>query len=145
MSKYQKGKTNLDLLEQEIVSGSGVSAGPYSSLHFAPDRITMPASHSSVFYRPDALHATQPTASKHWRQCNVTVAIIYLYFKFYSFRHCKKLPAASLSLAECKQVLVQVLLPGRSVGLFICPSVCVCMSGRWMWKNSWWPGCHLGW
>jgi len=25
MSRYQKGKTNLDLLEQEIVSGSGIS------------------------------------------------------------------------------------------------------------------------
>ena len=24
MSRYQKGKTNLDLLEQEIVSGSGI-------------------------------------------------------------------------------------------------------------------------
>ena len=36
-------------------------------LHLAPDRITMPASYHSVFYRPDALPATQPTASKHWR------------------------------------------------------------------------------
>jgi len=25
MSRYQKGKTSLDLLEQEIVSGSGIS------------------------------------------------------------------------------------------------------------------------
>jgi len=25
VSRYQKGKTNLDLLEQEIVSGSGIS------------------------------------------------------------------------------------------------------------------------
>jgi len=29
--------------------------------------MTMPAPHHSVFYRPDALTATQPTASKHWR------------------------------------------------------------------------------
>ena len=28
---------------------------------------TMPAPHHSVFYRPDALPAAQPTASKHWR------------------------------------------------------------------------------
>ena len=28
----------------------------------------MPASHYSVFYRPDALLAAQPTPSKHWRQ-----------------------------------------------------------------------------
>jgi len=25
VSRYQKGKTNLDLLEQEVVSGSGIS------------------------------------------------------------------------------------------------------------------------
>ena len=30
-------------------------------------QITMPAPHHSVFYRSDALPATQPTASKHWR------------------------------------------------------------------------------
>jgi len=31
------GKTNLDLLEQEIVSGSA-SAGRYANLHLTPDR-----------------------------------------------------------------------------------------------------------
>jgi len=31
-------------------------------------QITTPAPHHSVFYRPDTLPATQPTASKHWRQ-----------------------------------------------------------------------------
>jgi len=34
----------------------------------------MPAPHHSVFYRPDALPAAQPTASKHWRQ---TASILY--------------------------------------------------------------------
>jgi len=29
---------------------------------------TKPAPHHSVFYRPDALPATQPTASKHWKK-----------------------------------------------------------------------------
>ena len=28
----------------------------------------MPVPHHSVFYRPDAVPAAQPTASKHWRQ-----------------------------------------------------------------------------
>jgi len=28
-------------------------------------QITMPVPHHSVFYRPDALPAAQPTASKH--------------------------------------------------------------------------------
>jgi len=32
----QEGKTNLDLLEQEIVSGSGIS-WTYANLHLAPD------------------------------------------------------------------------------------------------------------
>jgi len=62
VSRYQKGKTNLDLLEQEIVSGSA-SAGIYASLHLIPDN------HANIqplsFYRPDALPAAQPTASKH--------------------------------------------------------------------------------
>jgi len=48
VSQYQKGKTNLDLLEQEIVSGSGIcwvicKSAPH------PRQITMPAPHHSVF------------------------------------------------------------------------------------------------
>jgi len=55
------------LLKQETVSGSGISWAVCTS---APRsrQITMPAPHHSVFYRPDALPATQPTVSKHWRQ-----------------------------------------------------------------------------
>jgi len=64
VSQYQKGKTNLDLLEQEIVSGSGISWAICKSAPL-PRQITTPTSHHSVFYRPDALPATQPTASKH--------------------------------------------------------------------------------
>jgi len=37
VNQYQKGKTNLDLLEQETVSGSGIS-GPYVNLHLVTDR-----------------------------------------------------------------------------------------------------------
>jgi len=55
-----QGKTNLDLLQKEIVA----SAGLYANLHLDPDT-TMPAFHHSVFCRPDALPATQPTVSKH--------------------------------------------------------------------------------
>jgi len=55
------------LLKQETVSVA--SAGPYASLHLAPDRQPRQhlTSHHSVFYRPDALPAAQPAASKHWR------------------------------------------------------------------------------
>ena len=64
------------LLKQETVSGSGIS---WAICKSAPGsrQITMPAPHHSVFYRPDALPATQPTASKHWRQ-HVTAYIYVL-------------------------------------------------------------------
>ena len=49
------------------MSGSGISWAVCKS---APcyRQITTPAPHHSVFYRPDALPAAQPTVSKHWRQ-----------------------------------------------------------------------------
>ena len=52
------------LLKQETVSGSGIS---WAICKPAPcsRQITTPAPHHSVFYRPDALPAAQPTASKH--------------------------------------------------------------------------------
>jgi len=75
VSWYQKGKTNLDLLEQEIVSGSGICKS-------APRlrQVTMPASHHSVFtgrmplLPPNKLHqACKKTTLvlKHWRD-NIT-------------------------------------------------------------------------
>ena len=53
-------------LKQETVSGSGIS---WAICKSAPRlrQITMLAPHHSVFYRPNALPATQPTVSKHWR------------------------------------------------------------------------------
>jgi len=61
VSWYQKGKTNL---KQETVSGSGIS---WAICESAPHsrQTTIPAPHHSVFYRPDALPAMQPTASMH--------------------------------------------------------------------------------
>ena len=52
------------LLKQETVSGSGIS---WAICKSAPcsRQIMTPASQRSVFYRPDALPAAQPTASKH--------------------------------------------------------------------------------
>jgi len=53
--------------------GSGISWTICKS--FAPHarQITMPVPHHSSFYRLDALPATQPTASKHWRHwCHST-------------------------------------------------------------------------
>ena len=54
VSRYQKGKTNLDFLNQETVSGSGIS---WAICKSAPRsrQTTTPAPHHSVFYRPDAI------------------------------------------------------------------------------------------
>jgi len=54
------------LPKQETVSGSGIR---WAVCKCAPRsrQIAMPARHHSVFYRLDALPATQRTASKHWR------------------------------------------------------------------------------
>jgi len=69
----RKVKPICILLKQETVSGSGIS---WAICKSAPRsrQIAAPAPHHSVFYRPDALPATQPTASKqrshkpcHWR------------------------------------------------------------------------------
>ena len=65
VSRYQKGKPIWILLNQETVSGSGIS---WALCKSAPRsrQITMPAPHHSDFYRLDAIPVDQPTASKHW-------------------------------------------------------------------------------
>ena len=65
VNRYQKGKTNLDFSgARDSEWHSGISWAIYKS---APRsrQITTPAPHHSVFYRPDALPAAQPTVSKH--------------------------------------------------------------------------------
>jgi len=60
VSQYQKGTTNLNFK----VGGSSISWDICKSA-LCPRQIPAPAPHHSIFYRPDALPATQPTASKH--------------------------------------------------------------------------------
>jgi len=64
------------LLKQETVGGRGISWAIYKS---APRRreIPTPAPHHSIFYRPDALSATKPTASKQWRHTNRKSYVAY--------------------------------------------------------------------
>ena len=59
------------LLKQGTMSSSGIS---WAICKSAPRsrQITMPTPHHSVFFRPDALPAAQPTASKHWRHMTLT-------------------------------------------------------------------------
>jgi len=86
VSPYQKGKTNLD----SGFASEVTTLWRYKNLFYyyfteardsewqwhqldicksAPHsrQTTMPSPHHSVFYKPDALPAAQPTASKHLR------------------------------------------------------------------------------
>jgi len=62
----RKGKPIWILLKQQTVSGGGIS---WAICKSAPLLQTdnHASTHHSVFYRPYALPAAQPTASKHWR------------------------------------------------------------------------------
>ena len=62
------------LLKQDTVSGNGIS---WAICKSAPRsrQITTPATHHSVFYRPDALPAAQPTVSKHWSSDSLTMSL----------------------------------------------------------------------
>jgi len=64
VSRYQKGKTNLDFTEARDSERQWHQLG-HMQVCTSIQTLTMPAPHHSVFYRPDALPAAQPTASKH--------------------------------------------------------------------------------
>ena len=75
LASTRKVKPIWILLKQETVSGIDISWAICKQSAPRSRQITMPAPHQSVFYRPDALPAAQPTASMHWRQmhCMCTV------------------------------------------------------------------------
>ena len=76
MSQYQKGKTNLDFTEARD-SWAICKSAPRSR------QITMPAPHHSVFYRPDALLAAQPTVSEQF--CSAFCSAFEKIIKTYLF------------------------------------------------------------
>jgi len=67
MSPYQKGKTNLDFTEARDSEWQWHQLG-----HMQVCISLQTGNHHSVFYRPDALPAALPTASKH---CNYSVYV----------------------------------------------------------------------
>ena len=60
MSQYQKGKTNLDFSEARVSEWQWHQLGKSAS---RSRQTTTPAPHHSIFYRPGALPAAQPTTS----------------------------------------------------------------------------------
>ena len=87
-------------------------------------QITMPAPHHLVFYRLDALPATQPTASKHWRQ----IRLLKRYHKINLSFHLKKTilfsKFASSVLWHCWLGARKSIKPGKiewwAAGVVIC-------------------------
>jgi len=75
----RKVKPIWTLLKPETVSGSGINWAIYKSAPLSR-QTTMPAPH----HRPDALPATKPTVSKHWRQ-NLPALPLYLKTHLNSF------------------------------------------------------------
>jgi len=72
VSRYQKGKTNLDFTEARDSEWYWHQMGHLQvciSLQTDNHASTPPL---KFFYRPDALPAAQPTASKHWRHWDKT-------------------------------------------------------------------------
>ena len=65
VSRYQKGKTNLDFTEGRDSEWQWHQLGQVCTLLQTDNHASTPP---LSFYRPDALPAAQPTASKHWRQ-----------------------------------------------------------------------------
>ena len=91
------------------MSGSGISKSAPRSR-----QITMPAPHHSVFYWPDALPATQPTASKHWRQNDDNSIIIIIITTFYS-----RVVAKGHIAAAIKHIRLRISAAGKSGHVFV--------------------------
>ena len=73
-SRYQKGKTNLDFTEARGSEWQWHQLGHMqvctllqTDNHASTSPLRFLRPNKGVFYRPDALPAAQPTASKHWR------------------------------------------------------------------------------
>jgi len=62
VSRYQKGETNVDFTEARDSEWQWHQLG---HMQVCTSLQTTPTPHHSVSYRPDALPATQPTASEH--------------------------------------------------------------------------------
>ena len=83
---------------KKTVSGSGISWDVCKSA-CRSRQITTPAPHHSVFYRPDALPAAQPPASKH---CTNYLKITRSMFAL--FRICRTFVVYSQSKISCSSI-----------------------------------------
>ena len=73
MNRYQKGKTNLDFTEARDSEWQWHQLGHVQVCTSLQTDNNSSTPQLKFFYRPDALPAAQPTASKHWRHCYTTL------------------------------------------------------------------------
>ena len=112
------------------------SAGPYASLHHAPDRQQRQHPTTQVFYRPDALPAAQPTASKHLhRNSEITLwdTDSHLLFQTWSKSVQDKYLKGCICIGDKKHVLVVF---GRTPGV-ISPNF---LFEHALWYHTYIPG-----
>ena len=104
VGRYQKGKTNLDFTEARDSEWQWHQLG-HMQVCTSLQTDNHASTPHSVFYRPDALPAAQPTASKHWRHVAPTTPA-----KF-SFCDRKLLPTTSIGQYDLESVKVNQLTP----------------------------------
>ena len=80
VSRYQKGKTSLDLndaIDDGVFGCTGISWAICKQSAPRCRQITTPTPYQSIFYRSDALPDARPTVSKHWshRHCSFIVKV----------------------------------------------------------------------
>ena len=68
VSRHQKGKPFWILLEQEMMGWQWHQLDRMQTICSSLQTDNYASTSHLSFYRPDALSAAQPTASKHWRQ-----------------------------------------------------------------------------
>jgi len=117
VSRHQKGKPFWILMKQEM---TGWQSHQLDHMHIICNSLQTD-NHASTsplsFHRPDALPATQPTASKHWRQW---LNILYNHFNM------NQIPARWSSiklyvahLASPWRLCITLRLPPRSLSFFL--------------------------
>ena len=95
VSRYQKGKTNLNFTEARDSEWQWHQLG-----HMQVCTSLQTDNHASIpplsfFYRPDALPAAQPTASKHWQNYGTMAKRAKTKLRTLTTWHCPHSPAAA--------------------------------------------------
>ena len=147
VSRYQKGRTNLDFTGARDSEWQWHQLG-HMQVCTLPRQITMPVPDHSVFYRPDALPVAQPTAWKHWRHQDKLNTVTFLdrgrtTLWITISRNWQQLPRPTshmtLDVEGCDR-----LLPGWKQRHKLIRFTALWPEWQRMNVRGWW-GCEIGW